>query len=317
MVRSMSCPFCHGLDLAETTEGRTICLDCEMTWGGKKGKKTKAKLKAAKAARAVEEAKPIEQRMRERFPHSKQVLGSYENLIWSQKDGSPIRVGDMTPRHAFYSYRMVIRGLKRYADSLYWSMFASGMGPLGPSGDAACDAFESALNEVGRLPLTHAYREDIVKALFLRSLDIPTQGEMGGVPIRYEGVPEWDRWNEPYEPAEQRWAACTRIGSGRWRQVLVGGKEAAWAYVREAAKSGQVLIVVRFEYLDPTTGVYTQDKWERDEVERQERARLRGAEYQVRRYATLSPSELAANADERQDAMDAVLEDHYRYGFDQ
>lgn len=32
---SGSCPFCSGTDLAHTTKGKTICLDCENTWGEK------------------------------------------------------------------------------------------------------------------------------------------------------------------------------------------------------------------------------------------------------------------------------------------
>ena len=40
-MTSNTCPDCHSTDVAETTDGARICLDCERVWGKPKGMKTR------------------------------------------------------------------------------------------------------------------------------------------------------------------------------------------------------------------------------------------------------------------------------------
>lgn len=291
-----SCPYCGGTDLAETNQGKGFCLDCEKTWtfGGS----------AERRGRRKPIDKPIDNvPIEDRFPHSLQIRGSYENLLWKQRDGTQIRVGDMTPLHAFHAWRMMIRGLKRYSFGLVLDMLASAAGPFGPSGDGACDAFDSAVAEFERLPLTHAEREDIVKALWLRSLDKwdgaaqqAARPEWGtGVPSRWEGVALWERYKSHAVCTETRWAACSAIGPNRWRSVCVGTLEAVWQFARDGANRSTHYKVVRLEYVDPTSGIYTEDKWERKERERLQRlADDPNLSYRLSRYHVRSPGEQAA-----------------------
>lgn len=224
---------------------------------------------------------------------------TYDDEIWRMADGTAIRVGDMTPRHALNSYRMMYRRLHAFAESLVWNFIMSGTGPLGPQGDMACDAFDDAVDSISRWPLIHAEREPIMKALFLRSLDTWPGADVpeGWPQPRYEGVPAWDRHKVSRVQMETRWAACAYVGPQRWRQVCVGSLEAVWQFARDSASRGMSYKCVRFEYIDPATGVYTEDEWERREramIMRRSEDSMLGS--RLSRHRVLSPAELAERA---------------------
>ena len=73
----------------------------------------------------------------------------FQNRFWITKEGQVLEIRDMTDTHRLNLMRMLERNARRYADAVTLSM---ALGPQ-PSGDMACDAFESELFAIDRDPL--------------------------------------------------------------------------------------------------------------------------------------------------------------------
>lgn len=190
-------------------------------------------------------------------------MSRFDDEVWRKRDGASIRVGDMTPRHALNSWRMLLRSLYKLAWNSAMRDLAIAGSEWGPQGDAACDAFEREMDYRARFPCSTEERNDIVKALWLRSLDewAPDPEEWGGE-ARNERVALWDRFPQERAVLEHRWAACAAVGPRRWRPVCVGDVDSVWAFTRDGADRMTTYKIVRLEYVDPITGVYTEDTWE-------------------------------------------------------
>jgi hypothetical protein len=68
------------------------------------------------------------------------------DMPWTTKDGQEMTLGTMTRRHRQNLMALLERNARRLHDAHVWGMV---LGPQ-PSGDAACDAFEQALDETMR-----------------------------------------------------------------------------------------------------------------------------------------------------------------------
>jgi hypothetical protein len=92
-----------------------------------------------------------------------------QSEFWWDKNGVRHRVREMEPTHRYNCLRLLERGATRSGKRYSWGFLASGMGPLGPSGDAACDAFEQASweldREIERDPVAWIRTTDLWQAL--------------------------------------------------------------------------------------------------------------------------------------------------------
>lgn len=71
--------------------------------------------------------------------------------FWYPKPpAEPVRVAEMDPAWRYNAARMLLRHAALLADRYSWGELAFISGPMGPSGDAACDAVESAFDEAER-----------------------------------------------------------------------------------------------------------------------------------------------------------------------
>jgi hypothetical protein len=76
----------------------------------------------------------------------------HQGIYWEDEGGDKIRISSMLPHHADNCARWLIRYAKQieFRDSMqFLAMLA---GPFAPSGDAACDALDSAIaqEQLGR-----------------------------------------------------------------------------------------------------------------------------------------------------------------------
>ena len=83
-------------------------------------------------------------------PHKSAYWLLNQGEFWWDRSGARHRVREMQPTHRYNCLAMLERGAARTGERYSWGFLASGMGPLGPSGDAACDAFDSACDGLDR-----------------------------------------------------------------------------------------------------------------------------------------------------------------------
>lgn len=105
--------------------------------------------------REIESGSVAEARPSSLDQHLSQTYSTWRYLNqgdwWQPKPpAKPVRIADMEPEWRYNATRWLLRRAPYFADRYSWGMLASGLGPLGPSGDAACDAFEAAMAELDR-----------------------------------------------------------------------------------------------------------------------------------------------------------------------
>lgn len=89
----------------------------------------------------------------------------HQSEIWIDADGNTHQISDMEIRHA----RNVIRMLERNAERLHLQQGFSFLSGPEPSGDMACDAFDSMMDEFGNMDALIWLRStDLVQALYQR-----------------------------------------------------------------------------------------------------------------------------------------------------
>lgn len=85
-----------------------------------------------------------------------------QDVIWTAADGVTLHLEEMTPEHR----RRLLKWLERHAESLKTQYLWHFFGVTGPSGEAAQDAFESAMDELERQPaLDWLNEQPLVKRL--------------------------------------------------------------------------------------------------------------------------------------------------------
>lgn len=89
----------------------------------------------------------------------------YQSEIWIDADGHTHQIADMETRHARNVIRMLERKANHFHSAANWGYVS---GP-GPSGDAACDAFNAEMDRfMDADPLEWIRSSDLVQALYER-----------------------------------------------------------------------------------------------------------------------------------------------------
>lgn len=89
----------------------------------------------------------------------------HQGDVWQPKDRPLVRIADMDAEWRYNTAQWLERYAERLALSEQWSMAMLAAGPLGPSGDAACDAFDSAIDAMGVDPLGWLRSTPLYRAL--------------------------------------------------------------------------------------------------------------------------------------------------------
>lgn len=99
-----------------------------------------------------------------------------QDEIWIDKAGNKLSLDEMEPRYCGNVYNLMLRSLPGLARADSWSMMAS----PGPSGDMACDAFDSEiarLEHIAAHPNEYAADAPLMKALLRRIEGLPARPE--------------------------------------------------------------------------------------------------------------------------------------------
>lgn len=99
-----------------------------------------------------------------------------QDEIWIDKAGNKLLLDEMEPRYCGNVYSLMLRSLPGLARADSWSMMAS----PGPSGDMACDAFESEIDRLEHIaanPNEYAAESPLMKALLRRIEGLPAHKE--------------------------------------------------------------------------------------------------------------------------------------------
>lgn len=73
-----------------------------------------------------------------------------QGVYWLNRDGDQAPIAGMDPTYRYNCLKLLERRARGLGEVYSWGFHLSGSGPLGPSGDAACDAFEQAGDELNR-----------------------------------------------------------------------------------------------------------------------------------------------------------------------
>lgn len=99
-----------------------------------------------------------------------------QDEIWIDKAGNKLFLNEMEPRYCGNVYSLMLRSLPGLARADSWSMMAS----PGPSGDMACDAFQSEIDRLEHIaanPNEYAAESPLMKALLRRIEGLPAREE--------------------------------------------------------------------------------------------------------------------------------------------
>jgi hypothetical protein len=89
-----------------------------------------------------------------------------QDVWWRPRNAEPLRVKDMEPSHRSNTLEYLLRNAVRYktaAENEFASLIS---GPMGPSGDMACDAVDSVMDELlEQTPLAWMEEQPLVRKL--------------------------------------------------------------------------------------------------------------------------------------------------------
>lgn len=86
-------------------------------------------------------------------PRGVSILQLLEQRVWWQpRNEEPVKLNDMAPSHRANLLSFLRRNAGRYKIAADYSFIGMASGPMGPGGDMATDAVESAMDELFEMP---------------------------------------------------------------------------------------------------------------------------------------------------------------------
>lgn len=203
----------------------------------------------------------VERKPEPRFPGWPRL----DDENWTTREGVRMRIGDMTPRHAFNAWRMFMRGSRLWNYEFKRSLRDFSM--LGDVTDSIEDVLNREVDERGERPCSFTYDQPFMRALWSRACDAypaPADGERDERNVVLERVAE--RYGAPYE--------STTLAAMIVMDSPVAGRAVAYgpaADMRELSavwiQVGRVVRILPATYVAPN-GAYVRDDWERREDDR-------------------------------------------------